>query len=295
MLKMPEDEPIEAGMVTRSIESAQRKVEAHNFDIRKQLLEYDNVANDQRKTIYEVRNQILEGSDDSVDERVKNLRDGVVEDIFRQHVPAESIEEQWDLDGLQKTLAAELFIEAPVKTWAAEVPDDTAILERLRQAGDAAFKARTELAPAETLSQYKRFMLLQVLDHEWREHLSMLDHLRQGIHLRGYAQKNPRQEYKREGFELFGQLIERIKLDVTRSLMRVQVKTQEEVERAEEQAPAVSNVSYQHAGYDEALATVATEKPKPAPFVKAVAKVGRNDKCPCGSGKKYKHCHGQLT
>jgi len=295
MLKMPEDEPIEAGMVTRSIESAQRKVEAHNFDIRKQLLEYDNVANDQRKTIYELRNQILEGTDEAVDERVKNLRDGVIEDLFRQHVPAESIEEQWDLDGLQKTLAAELFIDAPVKSWAEEGLDDDAILQRLREAGDAAFQARTQLAPAETLNQYKRFMLLQVLDHEWREHLAMLDHLRQGIHLRGYAQKNPRQEYKREGFELFGQLIERIKLDVSRALMRVQVKTQDEVERAEAQAPAPSNVRYQHAGYDEALATVATEKPKPAPFVKAITKVGRNDPCPCGSGKKYKHCHGRLS
>jgi preprotein translocase subunit SecA len=270
-------------------------VEAHNFDIRKQLLEYDNVANDQRKTIYELRNQILEGTDETIDERVKNLRDGVLEDIFRQHVPADSVEEQWDLDGLSKALAAELFIEAPVKAWADEGMDDEAMLERLREAGDAAFKSRTDLAPAETLNQYKRFMLLQVLDHEWREHLAMLDHLRQGIHLRGYAQKNPRQEYKREGFDLFGQLIERIKLDVTRALMRVQVKTQEEVERAEAQAPAVANVTYQHAGYDEALATVATEKPKPVPFVKSIAKVGRNDPCPCGSGKKYKHCHGRLS
>jgi preprotein translocase subunit SecA len=295
MLKMPEDEPIEAGMVTRSIESAQRKVEAHNFDIRKQLLEYDNVANDQRKTIYELRNSILEGTGEDIDRRVKDLRDGVIGDVFRQYVPADSIEEQWDLDGLEKTLAADLFLEVPVKEWAKEGLDDDVILARLCEAGDHSFHARTELAPPETLTQYKRFMLLQVMDHEWREHLGMLDHLRQGIHLRGYAQKNPRQEYKREGFELFGALIERVKLDVTRSLMRVQVKTQEEVQRAEEQAPVPANVQYQHAGYDEALAAVATEKPKPAPFVKPIGKVGRNDPCPCGSGKKYKQCHGRLA
>jgi len=301
MLKMPEDEPIEAGMVTRSIESAQRKVEAHNFDIRKQLLEYDNVANDQRKTIYELRNQILEGGDAEIDERVKSLRDGVIEDLLRAHVPPESVEEQWDLEGCERVLAAELFLQVPLKAWAEEGLDDQAMLARLREAGDAAFRSRTELAPPETLSHFKRFILLQVLDHEWREHLAMLDHLRQGIHLRGYAQKNPRQEYKREGFELFGQLIERVKLEVTRQLMRVQVRSQEEVDRAEAQAPAVSNVQYQHAEaqqteVDQALATAAVaDKPKPAPFVKPIAKVGRNEPCPCGSGRKFKHCHGQLS
>jgi preprotein translocase subunit SecA len=300
-LKMPDDEPIEAGMVSRSIESAQRKVEAHNFDIRKQLLEYDNVANDQRKTIYELRNHILEGSVEDIEAQVKSLRDGLVSDIYRAHVPAESVEEQWDLEGLEKTLEAEIGVKVPVKQMAEQGLDDEKTLDELLAAADAAYKSRTELAPPEALHQYQRFVLLQVLDHEWREHLSSLDHLRQGIHLRGYAQKNPRQEYKREGFELFGSLLERVKGEVTRTLMRVQIRSQEQVEQAEQRAEQVANVRYQHAdfsgqGAEEALAVAATtERPKALPFEKPIAKVGRNDPCPCGSGKKYKQCHGKLS
>ncbi len=311
MLKMPEDEPIEAGMVTRSIESAQRKVEAHNFDIRKQLLEYDNVANDQRKTIYEQRNLVLDGTDTEIDELVKRLRDSVVEDLLRQHVPPDTVEEQWDLEGLARTLSAEIMVEAPLTDWAKEGIDEGAMLERLQASADAAFAARTGLAPAETLSQYKRLILLQLIDHEWREHLGMLDHLRQGIHLRGYAQKNPRQEYKREGFELFAALIERVKLESTRTLMRVQVRTQEEVDQVEAQQPVPQNLEYRHPGVDEAaaaesaaaaamaqegFAAMTQERPRPLQqVVNAGAKIGRNDPCPCGSGKKYKACHGKLT
>ncbi len=307
MLKMPDDEPIEAGMVTRSIESAQRKVEAHNFDIRKQLLEYDDVANDQRKTIYEQRNHVLDASDADIDDLAKRLRDGVIEDFFRQFVPAESIEEQWDVDGLTRTLAAELLVEAPSAEWVREGIDDITLLERLQESADAAFSSRTGLAPADALAQYKRLILLQVIDHEWREHIGTLDHLRQGIHLRGYAQKNPRQEYKREGFELFSALLDRVKLDVTRTLMRVQVRSQEEVDRVEAQQAPIENLEFRHPGVSEVAAeesapaaadqaiAAAFDRPRTQPVINPMAKIGRNDPCPCGSGKKFKQCHGKLA
>ncbi len=307
MLKMPDDEPIEAGMVTRSIESAQRKVEAHNFDIRKQLLEYDDVANDQRKTIYEQRNHVLDASDADIDDLAKRLRDGVIEDFFRQCVPAESIEEQWDVEGLTRTLAAELLVEAPSAEWVREGIDDLTLLERLQESADAAFSSRTGLAPADALAQYKRLILLQVIDHEWREHIGTLDHLRQGIHLRGYAQKNPRQEYKREGFELFSALLDRVKLDVTRTLMRVQVRSQEEVDRVEAQQAPIENLEFRHPGVSEVAAeesapaaadqaiAAAFDRPRTQPVINPMAKIGRNDPCPCGSGKKFKQCHGKLA
>ena len=307
MLKMPDDEPIEAGMVTRSIESAQRKVEAHNFDIRKQLLEYDDVANDQRKTIYEQRNHVLDASDADIDDLAKRLRDGVIEDFFRQCVPAESIEEQWDVEGLTRTLAAELLVEAPSAEWVREGIDDLTLLERLQESADAAFSSRTGLAPADALAQYKRLILLQVIDHEWREHIGTLDHLRQGIHLRGYAQKNPRQEYKREGFELFSALLDRVKLDVTRTLMRVQGRSQEEVDRVEAQQAPIENLEFRHPGVSEVAAeesapaaadqaiAAAFDRPRTQPVINPMAKIGRNDPCPCGSGKKFKQCHGKLA
>ena len=297
MLKMPEGEPIEAGIVTRSIESAQRKVEAHNFDIRKQLLEFDNVANDQRKIVYELRNKILVAGPEELAEQVKDLRVGVLRDFFRAHVPEESVEEQWDLEGLEKVIQAELAVDVPVRSLAEQGTEDEKLLAAVTAVVEKTYNERIAPAPPEALSQYQRLILLTVIDHEWREHLATLDHLRQGIHLRGYAQKNPRQEYKREGFELFGTLLETVKLHVTRTLMRVQVQTQEQVKQAEEKVEQVSNVQYHHAGYEEALAEAATttDKPKGMPFVKSMGKVGRNDACPCGSGKKYKHCHGKLS
>jgi preprotein translocase subunit SecA len=297
MLKMPEGEPIEAGIVTRSIESAQRKVEGHNFDIRKQLLEYDNVANDQRKIIYELRNKILEGAPEDLEAQVRDLRHGVLEDMFREHVPADSVEEQWDLEGLEKAVQAELGLEVPARKLAEEGADDEKLLARVVETADATYQSHTATWPEGSLPQIQRMVLLSTIDHEWREHLATLDHLRQGIHLRGYAQKNPRQEYKREGFELFGTMLETVKLQVTRTLMQVQVKSQEQVQQAEQQVEQVTNVQYHHADYDEALAAAATtsDKPKAAPFVKPIGKVGRNDPCPCGSGKKYKHCHGKLS
>jgi preprotein translocase subunit SecA len=307
-LKMPEGEPIEHTLVTRSIESAQRKVEAHNFDIRKQLLEYDNVANDQRKNIYELRNQILENEDLSA--MIKSLRDGVVQELLHAHVPPESVEEQWDIPGLEAVLQSELRLSAPVKQWLDAEPNlgDEGLLARLIAAMDESYAQRFTSVPPDAVRHTERWVLLQVLDQHWREHLAALDHLRQGIHLRGYAQKNPKQEYKREAFELFGELLETIKREVTRILTHMELRTPEhveQVERLEVQKPAIENVQYQHPVFEEALVGAGAEAegevqpaplaPKPAPFVRQIGKVGRNDPCPCGSGKKYKQCHGRLT
>jgi len=293
MLKMPEGEAIEHKMVTRSIESAQRKVEARNFDIRKQLLEYDDVANDQRKTIYQLRNELLESAD--VSGHVAGLRAGVVTDLFRQFVPAESVEEQWDIPGLEAALKAELRLELPVRGWLEKEPDlhDETLLERVVAHAHEAYASKIPAGAEAQFHQYERYVTLQILDSHWREHLSALDHLRQGIHLRGYAQKNPKQEYKREAFELFGMLLNAIKLEVTRTLVAVEIRTQDEVPKADDTAH-VENVRLQHADYEAALAA-AEEERKAQPKVRPSQKVGRNDPCPCGSGRKYKHCHGKLT
>ena len=307
-LKMPDGEPIEHTLVTRSIESAQRKVEAHNFDIRKQLLEYDNVANDQRKTIYELRNQILENDDAST--MIKDLRDGVLRDLFQTHIPPESVEEQWDIPGLEAALASELNLQVSIKPWLEREPNlgDEAIVARLVKLMDELYAQRMSKVPADVVRSAERLVLLQILDQHWREHLAALDHLRQGIHLRGYAQKNPKQEYKREAFELFGSLLETVKLETTRFLTRVELQTREQaeqVERLERETPALQNVQYQHAPFEEALVGAGADaepegdaaplRPKAAPFVRQMGKVGRNEPCPCGSGKKYKHCHGRLS
>jgi len=292
MLKMPEGEAIEHAMVTRSIESAQRKVEARNFDIRKQLLEYDDVANDQRKTIYALRNDLLESDD--VSAHVAELRAGVVTDLFRQFVPAESVEEQWDIPSLESALKADLGLEMPVKDWLAKEPDlhDETLLEKVVARADEFYAAKVPPGAEPQWRQYERYVTLQILDSHWREHLAALDHLRQGIHLRGYAQKNPKQEYKREAFELFGMLLNAIKLEVTKNLFQVEIRTQEEVPKVDDTAH-VENVRMQHADYAEALAS--DEEQKVRPQVRPTQKVGRNNPCPCGSGRKYKHCHGKLT
>ena len=292
-LKMPEGEAIEHPLVTRSLESAQRKVEARNFDIRKQLLEYDDVSNDQRKVIYQQRNELLESED--ISETITAMRQSVINDIFRQHVPAESVEEQWDLEGLERTLATELQIEAPAAEWVkteATLADDE-ILARISQGADEAYKAKVDLVGASNFQQFERNVMLQSLDTHWREHLSALDHLRQGIHLRGYAQKNPKQEYKREAFELFEGLLDLVRKEVTRIVYTVQIRSQEDVEETAPHAE-VQNVQYQHAGYDEVLGDSPDEAGENQP-ANAGPKVGRNDPCPCGSGKKYKHCHGKLS
>ena len=292
-LKMPKGEAIEHPLVTRSLESAQRKVEARNFDIRKQLLEYDDVSNDQRKVIYQQRNELLETED--ISETITAMRQSVIAEIFRAHVPADSVEEQWDMEGLERTLAAELQIEAPVAQWFKSEPtlSDEEILERIVKGADEVYQAKVELVGAPTFHQFERNVMLQSLDSHWREHLAALDHLRQGIHLRGYAQKNPKQEYKREAFELFEGLLDLVRREVTRIVYTVQIRSPEDVEETAPHAD-VQNVQYQHAGYDEALGEGGAQ-PQTASPVESGPKIGRNDPCPCGSGKKYKHCHGKLS
>ena len=293
-LKMPEGEAIEHAMVTRSLESAQRKVEQRNFDIRKQLLEYDDVANDQRKVIYQQRNELLETDD--ITDTIRAMRQGVLHDIFRRYVPAESVEEQWEIAALEQALLAECQLKAPVGEWLKAEPslDDDALLERIVQAGEETYAAKTAIVDPAAWHQFERNVMLQSLDTHWREHLAALDHLRQGIHLRGYAQKNPKQEYKREAFELFETLLDTVRADVTKVLMTVQIRTESQLEEAEV-PQQVENVKYQHADYDEALGTAEGAEGGAQAPASAGPKVGRNDPCPCGSGKKYKHCHGKLN
>ncbi|MES2831301.1 MAG: preprotein translocase subunit SecA [Pseudomonadota bacterium] len=302
-LKMPEGEPIEAGMVSRSIESAQRKVEARNFDIRKQLLEYDDVANDQRKVIYQQRNELLESQD--VSELITSLRRGVFEELFRTHVPPESLEEQWDIPGLENTLRAEWQLDVPLEQMLKDSPNlsEEELMEKVVAAADESYAAKTAVVGRESFAGFERSVMLQGVDSHWREHLAALDHLRQGIHLRGYAQKNPKQEYKREAFELFGQMLDMIKHEVIRMVMTVRIQSQAEIEVAERQLNHlhVENVHYQHADFDANAAPEDLLAPAPpttsAEDANAVgaAKVGRNDPCPCGSGRKYKQCHGRLA
>ncbi len=294
-LKMPEGEAIEAGIVTRSIESAQRKVEARNFDIRKQLLEYDDVSNDQRKVIYQQRNDILDAQD--LGAQIASLREGCFTDLVRQFVPLESVEEQWDLAGLQTVLKNDWHIELDLlsKVQASNAITDEDILEAVVAAAHAHFEAKLAVVGADNFVPFERMVLLQSIDTHWREHLAALDYLRQGIHLRGYAQKQPKQEYKREAFELFGQLLDSVKNEVTRILMTVQIQTQAQVEEAahaiEDKAEHIANVTY--SAPDE----TGTQQVTTADGVdlKQFAGVGRNDPCPCGSGKKFKQCHGKLS
>ena len=296
-LKMPEGEAIEHAMVTRAIENAQRKVEGRNFDIRKQLLEFDDVSNDQRKVIYEQRNELLEATD--IGETIKVMRHDVVTDLISTYIPPGSVEELWEIPELERAIEAETGLDLPIAKWLEENPDlhEETLRERVAEAADAAYAEKEALASAENMRQFERSVMLQSLDSHWREHLSALDHLRQGIHLRSYAQKNPKQEYKREAFELFSGLLNTIKSEVTKVTMLVQIKTREDVE-AVEPPEAVENVQYQHADYEDALEDEEGKEQLPEgaqPVVREGVKVGRNDPCPCGSGKKYKQCHGVLS
>jgi preprotein translocase subunit SecA len=295
-LQMPEGEAIEAGMVTRSIESAQRKVEARNFDIRKQLLEYDDVSNDQRKVIYQQRNDILDAQD--LRFQIQSLREGCFTDLVHQFVPHESLEEQWDLPGLEKALLNEwhLSVSLSQQVQDAQAITDEDIVQTVVEAANQRFEEKINKVGAEQFTPFMRAVLLQNIDSHWREHLSSLDYLRQGIHLRGYAQKQPKQEYKREAFELFGQLLDMVKTEVTRVLMTVQIESTEQVQLAadqlEEKAEAISNITYSapdESGAIHVFAGSAEESQN------EFAAVGRNEACPCGSGKKYKHCHGKLA
>ncbi|KWN99416.1 preprotein translocase subunit SecA [Burkholderia ubonensis] len=313
-LKMPEGEAIEAGIVTRSIESAQRKVEARNFDIRKQLLEYDDVSNDQRKVIYQQRNELLEAHD--ITETIGAMRQSVISDVVRQFVPAGSIEEQWDIPELEEALRNDWHLDLAIQEMVNESSSISAdeILEAVTTAADEQYESKVALVGRESFSAFERSVMLQSVDRLWREHLAALDHLRQGIHLRGYAQKNPKQEYKREAFELFAAMLDAIKQEVTRIVMNVQIQSPEQLEEAaeqiEERTGHLENVEYQHAEFAEAGAPVAGGAAVAAATAAEemvgsamshsgpggeMPKVGRNDPCPCGSGKKYKHCHGKLS
>jgi preprotein translocase subunit SecA len=299
-LKMPDGEAIEAGIVTRSIESAQRKVEARNFDIRKQLLEYDDVANDQRKVIYQQRNDILDAAE--LSEVIAGMREGCFTDLVRQHVPAESVEEQWNLPALEKALADEWQLSLALQQMVegAQSLTDDDILEKVLAAAHGAYEAKVALVGKENFTQFERMVLLQNIDTHWRDHLSALDYLRQGIHLRGYAQKQPKQEYKREAFELFRQLLDVVKNEVTRVLMTVQVQSPEQIDQAAEDLEAraehIANVTYTAPTETGEVETTVDERTLSVQQkVAAGGRVGRNDPCPCGSGKKYKQCHGKLA
>jgi preprotein translocase subunit SecA len=299
-LKMPDGEAIEAGIVTRSIESAQRKVEARNFDMRKQLLEYDDVSNDQRKVIYQQRNEILDAAD--LMPQIASLREGCFTDLVRQYVPVESVEEQWNIAALEKVLADEWQVTLALQEQvsAASAITDEDLLERVCNEANKVFDAKVEQVGGENFTQFERMVLLQSIDTHWREHLSSLDYLRQGIHLRGYAQKQPKQEYKREAFELFGQLLDAVKNDVTKILMTVKVQSSEQLEQAaedmENRGESIANVTYTAPTENGGVETTAdTMLFNQQVLADAVPRVGRNELCPCGSGNKYKHCHGKLA
>ncbi len=292
--KLPEGEAIEHNWVTRAIENAQRKVEARNFDMRKQILEYDDVANDQRKVIYEQRNELLEST--NISETIDAMRAGVMDDLISEYIQPQSMEETWDVPGLERALQAEYQLELPLEEWLEQDKklDEHGLRERVVEAASQKYRSKIDQVGAEIMHQYERIVMLSSIDQHWREHLAALDHLRQGIHLRGYAQKDPKQEYKREAFELFSGMLETIKRDVTQNLLNVQIRSESDVEAVEAQ-PAPGNVQYHHADYDEALGQTGTADEEHRPFVRSGEKIGRNDPCPCGSGKKYKHCHGKLT
>jgi preprotein translocase subunit SecA len=302
-LKMPDGEAIEAGIVSRSIESAQRKVEARNFDMRKQLLEYDDVANDQRKQIYQLRNDILDAK--GLDEQVTSLREGAMVDLVRRYVPHESLEEQWDIAALQKSLHSEWQLDVPLADTVAQASaiTDEEVVTQVLEAANATYEAKAASVGAENFSAYARMVLLQSLDTHWREHLSALDYLRQGIHLRGYAQKQPKQEYKRESFEMFGQMLDSVRDEVTKNLMTVRVQSSDQLGLAaqslEQSGQNIQNVTYTAPDESgEAQVTMSALEAEnltaKQPFV-AGTRVGRNDACPCGSGKKFKLCHGKLA
>lgn len=300
-LKLPEGEPIEAGMVSRSIESAQRKVEGRNFDVRKQLLEYDDVANDQRKVIYAQRNEVLEAQ--AITETVNSLRDGTFTDLVNKFVPENSVEEQWDIDALQLSLESDWQLSVGLSELVKRSKSftDEDVLEHVLTAAREAYQQKADVVGAESWANFERSIMLQVIDSQWREHLSALDHLRQGIHLRGYAQKNPKQEYKREAFELFSDMLDRVRDDAIKVLMTVRIQSAEEIQQAEEAAALAAQnqqIEYQHSEYQEgaeqAAAIPAPASDHPGTVRNVMPKVGRNEPCPCGSGKKYKQCHGQL-
>ncbi|MBU2876641.1 MULTISPECIES: preprotein translocase subunit SecA [Alteromonadaceae] len=293
-LGMEHGEAIEHPWVTRAIENAQRKVEGRNFDMRKQLLEYDDVANDQRKVIYEQRNELLDEGE--ISETIQAIREDVVNSVIDDYIPPQSLEEMWDVAGLEERIQGDFLLELPIQKWLDE--DDKLFEEKLRERIHAgvndAYKEKEEAVGADVMRQFEKAVMLQNLDSSWKEHLAAMDHLRQGIHLRGYAQKNPKQEYKRESFQLFSEMLENLKVEVINILSKVRVKAESDVEAVEEQRRQADEVqkSYEHESPNEPEQSA---NAGPTTTVREGAKVGRNDPCPCGSGKKYKQCHGKLS
>jgi preprotein translocase subunit SecA len=307
-LGMEEGEAIEHPWVTKAIENAQRKVEGRNFDIRKQLLEYDDVANDQRTIVYQERNRLMDAED--IYENVEAMRGDVVNEIIDHSVPPQSLEEQWDIDGLEKELEAEFGLTFPVKKWLEEDTDlhEETLRDRITDTITDAYNTKVTEVGEPVMRHLEKAITLQVLDSQWKEHLAAMDHLRQGIGLRGYAQKNPKQEYKREAFEMFQALLGRVKQEVVTLLSKIQIRTENEVERLEaerrEQAPQSMNFVHPDMEGHESPAAQSEGgaqpeqpplKPVEQPFVRQTRKIGRNEPCPCGSGKKYKQCHGRLS
>ncbi|MCJ8301130.1 preprotein translocase subunit SecA [Shewanella sp.] len=298
-LGMEEGEAIEHPWVSRAIENAQRKVEARNFDIRKQLLEFDDVANDQRQVVYAQRNELMDAED--IQDTIVNIQADVVNGLIDMYVPPQSLEELWDVPGLEKRLEQEYAIKMPVQEWLEKEDDlhEETLRERIVDTWVKAYQAKEEMVGAQVLRQFEKAVMLQTLDGLWKEHLAAMDHLRQGIHLRGYAQKNPKQEYKRESFEMFQQMLESLKHDVISVMSKVQVQAQSDVEEMEErrrQEEAKIRLDYQHAAAEALVGgEEAQDLATHIPTVREGAKVGRNDPCPCGSGRKYKQCHGKLT
>jgi preprotein translocase subunit SecA len=295
-LGMQEGEAIEHPWVTKAIENAQRRVEGRNFDIRKQLLEYDDVANDQRKVIYEQRNELMDSED--ISETIAAIRRDIVNGVINVYIPPESLEEQWDIPGLTEALEREFGLKMDIAGWLAadrNLPEET-IRSRIIEEMERIYASKEAMVGSQVMRHFEKAVMLQMLDTYWKEHLAAMDYLRQGIHLRGYAQKNPKQEYKREAFEMFSQLLDRIKHEVIGVLSKVQVQTEQDVQQVEEQRKSRAAVQYQHA-HANALDEEEEESSMSnsnTPYVRQQRKVGRNEPCPCGSGKKYKHCHGKL-
>ncbi len=294
-LGMEEGEAIEHPWVSRAIENAQRKVEAHNFDIRKQLLQYDDVANDQRKVIYQQRDDLLHS--ESISEAIENMRKDVLQGVFRAHVPPNSLDEQWDIDGLEQVLSSEFGVDLPIGEWieADDQLDDDGVHQRILEHFEQAYQAKVETLGDELITRLEKEITLMILDRHWKEHLAAMDYLRQGIGLRGYAQKNPVQEFKRESFEMFTAMLDSINYEVIQALTRVQIRSEEQVAALEQSHQPEKDIRMEHASARNPLAAAPEAEADPQqPYVRKERKIGRNEPCWCGSGKKFKQCHGKL-
>ncbi|MGB0513314.1 MAG: SEC-C metal-binding domain-containing protein, partial [Wenzhouxiangellaceae bacterium] len=298
-LGMGEGEAIEHPWVTRAIENAQRKVEAHNFDIRKNLLDFDDVANDQRRVIYAQRNELMEAED--VHDYVEEMRVEVFNDFVSRYIPPESMVDMWDVEGLEKALEGDFGIRAPLRDWMHEdeTLDDHGLRRKIMERVVRHFDEKEQQTGVEVMRQFEKAVMLNVLDQQWKEHLANMDYLRRGIHLRGFAQKKPQQEYKREGFEMFTEMLASMRFEVIRILARVQIRSEEDVNAVDDQRRRERPMEFQHraAGAPQDPNAAGAARPgqqQPEPFVREGRKIGRNEPCPCGSGKKYKQCHGKI-